>query len=399
MGRFIQFLVPVVLAFLQGGAFADGGRLTLQASGGEGMSFLWASGSTRLVRPRSAVQVLDRGRPEPVKVFEYGGQPRMRLVLSVEPPWRLFSDWNGDGVCQSEELFFGQGKDWQDILYENVLAGVSVGDSTRVLSWDFRLLRSYSLEVASTRGRYEGTLDFQGVQYPARLGFRSPFATRDEINAILILDANRDGVWDYFSDPCLPGRGLGYLGDGPVSVDSAFEGDSVSVSLSPCTGPRGELIVEGKNLQCVLLQGQPIRWEWEGGGQFCLLSPPVRQFARFSLPEGEYKASFVLLQSASDDEAFFINRDRDDPSVIRIVPDSSQRLTLGGPLSLKLKVETDPLGRRVQLDLQSCRNAGGVEFVSVSREELRRGESASAPRFQIVDAGGKEVASGQFAYG
>jgi len=399
VGRFIQFLVLAVLAFPQREALADGGRLTLQPSGGEGMSFLWASGSTRLVQPRSAVQLLDRGSPESVRVFEYGALPKMRLVLSVEPPWRLFSDWNGDGACQSEELFFGQGKDWQDILYENVLAAVPVGDSTRVLSWDFRLLRSYSLEVVSTRGRYEGTLDFQGVQYPARLGFRSPFATRDEINAILILDANHDGVWDYFSDSCLPGRGLGYLGDGPVSVDSAFEGDSVSVSLSPYTGPRGELNVEGRDLQCVLLQGQPIHWELEGGGQFCLISPPVRQSARFSLPEGEYKVSFVLLQAASDDAAFFINRDRDILSVIRIAPDPSQRLTLGGPLSLKMKVETDPLGRRVQLDLQSCHNAGGVEFVSISREQLRRGESASAPSFQIVDARGKEVASGQFAYG
>ncbi len=399
MGRFIQFLVPMVLALLQGGAFANGGRLTLQPSGGEGMSFLWASGSTRLVQPRSAVQLLDRGTPESVRVFEYGSRPKMRLVLSVEPPWRLFSDCNGDGACQSEELFFGQGKDWQDILFENVLAAVSIGDTTRVLSWDFRLLGSYSLEVASTHGRYEGTLDFQGVQYPARLGFRTPFATRDEINAVLILDANRDGVWDYFSDPCLPGRGLGYLGDGPVNVDSAFEGDVVSVSLSPCTGPRGELIVEGKDLQCVLLQGQPIRWELEGGSQFCLLSPPVRQAARFSLPEGEYKISYVLLQAASDDAAFFINRDRDERPVVRIAPDQPQRATLGGPLSLKMNVETDPLGRHVQLELQSCHNAGGMEFVSISREQLRRGESASAPRFQIVDARGKEVASGQFAYG
>ena len=384
--------------------WADGGSLEFRLTGLERESFQWSLDSGGLTSRRRASLVLDKGAAEAVSVFE--ALPA-RLFVSMRKPLRLFSDLNGDGVCDSGELFSESSGNRYTTRFDNVKipARLLYGDRPVILV-DFEHLSFGAgyLNVVRVESCYEGSVTLEGRKYAARAVFRSPLTANREDNPAIILDADGDGKFNHFTDPWFSSSGIAFLHDSLWMTDTIFSGTSASVALRPYEGPTGRLRVEGQGVHRFYLQvqrsralGSPVRCD----RYLCL---PAREDGVYLLPEGSYMLKNLWLLDAGEEEPTYFrwNARSAGPSLMglsSISKDSTQEVHLGGPLSTGIDVDSSNLIGRLGLDYRGLRNSSGLEFEPIFSPETEGEWRPAAPRFEIRNREGAAVASDKFEYG
>jgi len=355
--------------------------------------------------------VLDRDTSEDVVTFT-GYRSSLRLIVSRSEPYRLFCDLDGDSGAQPDELYSVTGPP----VFRNVAISLGVGDTRQTVLADIvaHMMDEYSsLSVERILSCYVGTLSIGGIDYAARIDFRSLFPQPAKVNEVVLVDTDGDGSLDPILDGWLLSRGIGSLKGSLWTVDTKFTGAQAEVSLEPYSEPTGTLEVNGEGIHQVRVslasRGHP-------GASIQTLCFPGTENGNYQLPAGEWRATEVWLRSPVIPDIFYC---WESPSYLeeyqlpsgagfRIQPARTASVHLGGPLFAGVHVSQRRacLSGRVHVEFDSCENAEGLDF-----RPVRYGKTGSEtvsqlpsygstpPLFEIRDRRGQTVASGSFEYG
>lgn len=177
----------------------------------------------------------------------------------------------------------------------------------------------------------------------------------------------------------------------------SFEDDANQIALDVSEGSlSGWLRLEGSGIKEVHLENvgrQSTGGSTTGPSKLHLI---YQNDGIYQVPVGVYRVMAAsLAESATADFVYHLQRSSAASAAARIVPDSTENLHIGGPLTERLKVYSSSFGGDVSLYYEGCFNEAGFSF---SRESLS-GKTETLPSWEVRDVSGSLVRSGRFSYG
>jgi hypothetical protein len=299
---------------------------------------------------------------------------------------RLYLDLNGnrDLTDDAEAAYAGE-YDGQLQLFPRVMLNFNTPSGRHRYLVDLRLGGTTAAQLSGTcvlRSFWQGRVELGGRPYQIGLVENPDAKTLTDETRYLLFRA-----WDARTEPIRLNPGTPYTIHWPQMVHLAGQSFGLSSHYtnqagSPCylleltpAGPQmGELRASGQNLYRLILQ-QP-------GGYTAILDTPG---SAKKIPAGTYQIAEVWLRYGAA-EAFY-----DGPLPLTIGADASVSLPIGGPLTNLVVAERsgDNLVLRYQL-------VGAGRHPLIYRMST---EDRSSPPGWSILSGGKQIASGKFAYG
>jgi hypothetical protein len=201
-----------------------------------------------------------------------------------------------------------------------------------------------------------------------------------------------------------------YFGGKPFSTQLAA--DLKSIKFEPFSGPVGELVSKGK-LSDLIMGWEKAKDQWEA------LAPDMVD-GKAVVPTGSYRISSCSVGAKKPDGGWVKAQSSEVPDkTIAVEAGKATTLEYGLPLALEVtanKQRADQSGSSgimgaaralfgsstsssqdwmLRMDLKIA-GAAGEKYSGFSSSD---GSAVSPPRFQVVDAAGKEVATGNFEFG
>jgi len=116
----------------------------------------------------------------------------------------------------------------------------------------------------------------------------------------------------------------------------------------------------------------------------------------YKVPVGAYRiAAAQLAESATADLIYSLQQASARSITARVVPDGTETLRIGGPLTERFSYATGSFGADIVLSYAGCFNESELRF---SRESLS-GRNETLPMWEVRDASGMLVRSGRFSFG
>jgi hypothetical protein len=200
-----------------------------------------------------------------------------------------------------------------------------------------------------------------------------------------------------------------YFAGNPYSV--ALADDLSAIRLEPYSGPLGEITAENLDQVRVLTLG------WQGeGGQWEVITPQPQQ-GKIKAPAGSYALSQAVLMGKNSQGVIVMAKgyNRGNGQPIQVAAGQAVALRCGAPLELRVKTDnqTGASGGFLQALANVFTAAPKAESVTINVEVIGAGDEAysifargpnlterlNAPKFRVLGADGKVVASGQLEYG
>jgi hypothetical protein len=299
---------------------------------------------------------------------------------------RLYLDLNGDrDLTDDAEATYAGEYEGQLQLFPRVKLNFNTPSGRHRYLVDLRL---GGLTTAQLYGTYvlrcfrQGRVDLGGRPYQIGLVENPDAKTLADQARYLLFRA-----WDARTEPIRLNPGTPHLVNWPQRVYLAGQGFGLSshctnqdgslcylLELTPASPQLGELRLSGWNLYRLILQ-QP-------GGYTAILDTPG---SAEKIPAGTYQTAEVWLRYGAA-EAFY-----DGPLPLTVGADASVFLPIGGPLTNLVVAERsgDNLVLRYQL-------VGAGRHTLTYRMST---EDRTNPPGWTILSGGKQIASGKFAYG
>ena len=383
-------------------AFCDSGILRFQESIPENEIVIWPSDEFIYFQARQASIRFGGEKDEEVLALQSEGVPSFSLVFSSAEPDLLFRDRNGDGKCQEGEIYRGKkGETGYGRRFEGIPVPMQVGDATRVVTLEFRhSTRAGYINDVRVTSCYRGTLSIKGNECPARLVFRNLRPAAKTVNEVIVLDTNRDGAFDFYSDDSFSASGLAFCADAFWRVKTNFSGDTAEVSLVPYDGPTGNLRVTGEGIYRVLLEARKTTIADLPEESSFLVFLRKAQNGEYVLPVGEYRVKQSILLLDQKAEVFYRYTEYGGDWFSITSPSVSvPSFPLGGPLSCQIGVDSTTLSGRADVRCDLPANSDRRTFEPVYRSLDRRRELIPPPWIEITDSRGSVVSSVQLEYG
>lgn len=218
---------------------------------------------------------------------------------------------------------------------------------------------------------------------------------------------DRDGNGKFDADPCQSeNEDLGeliYFGPNPYTLTVAD--DLKSVRVEPYSGPTGELTVKnGDKLRALTLARQ------SGGNKWESLTVDVSA-GKANVPVGTYQLYSCVAAARDSNGVIGLAAAQRPTTVVAIKVESGKNASLecGPPLDVQVQAQKvgsagGLLGASVSGAVKTLQiNASiiglaGERYAAFAKGKGTVGE-APPPTFRVLDATGKEVASGQLEYG
>ncbi len=322
------------------------------------------------------------------------GDRTLKLLSTTKPPYRFACDRNGDGEYGTEDISVSHSASMGH--YTSVGVPVTLGDGVRLCRMDVYVTgrgRNRSLIVMRVRSSHAGDIVVGGERYAARLVFRNGVPSDRYGGGMLILDANRDGRFDHFTDPWFSSHGVAYLRDALWNVNTTFSENHAHISIEPYSGPTGAIHVDGEGLRRLYLSLDSDA----GSYDICL---PQREDQMYTVPlgAGAARVSDAWIQAGTSTNPLFQLALDSSLRPVSIRENGTSILEIGGRLQAKLRVRSNPFLGRVTLDYKGC-IARGLKYNAVDPGHPDGGLNPPAPWWEVRDAEGNVVATGQFEYG
>lgn len=198
---------------------------------------------------------------------------------------------------------------------------------------------------------------------------------------------------------------LMYFGSDPYKV--TLSEDYKTVRFDPFDGPMGEMALAKDQKVAALVMGRELeKGEWEA------VSPdPLADKIR--MPVGKYRM-YVCVVSAKDENDATVSAmgmNRKAAGFVEIKEGETAGLTCGAPIDLRVQAKKQSnsggiLGSLIgtaptsQININVEVAGAGGEVYSTFMKIAKEGYTQpSPPKFKVLDAEGKEIASGQLEYG
>ncbi len=399
----LRIIVILFLGFMASATVcADGGKLLFRSEfpPAEYDSQELSYNSFAVTGTQADVQ-LDSGKTEIFHVFEIGNTNGIRIMISAHRPYRIFSDLNQDKIYQPGELFTSSASSSYGDSFQNIPIICRIEGATLTVNLDLEcnhMAGDTYLSIQSVKSDYAGDIQVGGVSYPARLVLNLDRMDSNEASLTILLDNDHDGRFNKQEGTLFNSGGYAFIDGQVYESQLIFSATQADLNLKPYEGSMGLLKLEGSGIRNVHLGYRP---ENADPGQIprdMIFSLPAGVAKDFRLPDGHYRVVDAWIGSASESGNLYRLDKQKVSGVSRIVitADVTDTLRLGGPLTDSVRVSPNWLMGRVQLDYDGCRNAAGV-YYSLVREPTS--ETSDAPDYEIRDASGVRVASGQFEYG
>jgi len=387
------FLVFLILSALDASA-GDGGTLRFDLEGRGSQPNFWPLVSLPFQRPRTAEMQLGGSEPESVWVFQY---PSIQFVFSRGGSKQLFVDLDGNGKCDPGELHNPSESTPYNRNYRNLPLPVRLGNIVLTLHADAQTYGDISwFYIERCLSCFKGELEIDGQRWPAQLEFRALYPEVGDPEAIVVLDANRDGMFDPFVDPWLADRGVGLWQGRLVTTETLYSETEARVSIVPYEGPTGVLAIEGEGFYRMHLKST------RGQSTYCICIAGI-DGSTCLLPQGTHALDLIWLNPGLDSMKgqvcqwdSYLSR---GPRAIHIDASHVESLRAGGPLTDTLKVSPNWMRGSVSLDYQGLRNPSGFAYGLVYEDPSRRNSRPTAPSVEILDRKGNVLRTGQFEYG
>jgi hypothetical protein len=344
----VPLLAILILSALDVSA-GDGGTLRFDPEGRGSQPNFWPLVSLPSQRPRTAEMQLGGSGPESVWVFQY---PSIQFVFSRGDSKQLFVDLDGNGQCDPGELHNPSESTPYNRNYRNLPLPVRLGNAVLILRADAQTYGDISwFYVERCLSCFQGELEIAGQRWPAQLEFRAIYSVAGDPQAIIVLDANRDGVFDPFNDPWLADRGVGLWQGRLVTVETLYSETEARVSIVPYEGPSGVLAIEGEGfdrMHLISTRGQSAYWICIDGieDSTCLL------------PQGTHTIDLIWLNPGLDSMKGQVcqwdSNLSQGPRAIHIDSSHVESLRAGGPLTHTVQVSPRGMSGKVNLDYGDC---------------------------------------------
>lgn len=332
--------------------------------------------------------------PEPVWIFQY---PSIQFVFSRDGSKQLFVDLDGNGKCDPGELHRPSESTPYNRNYRNIPLPVRLGNVVLSIRADAQAYGDISwFYIERCLSCFQGELEIAGQRWPAQLEFRAIYPVAGDPQAIIILDANRDGVFDPFVDPWLADRGVGLWQKRLVAVETLYSETEARISIVPYEGPSGVLAIEGEGfdrMHLISTRGENTYW-------ICI---EEIEDSTCLLPQGTHTIDLIWLNPGLDSmKGQVCQWDSYLSQGLRAIPiDAShvESLRAGGPLTHTVEVSPSWMRGAVNLDYRGLRNPSGFAYGLVYEDPSRRNSRPTAPSVEILDRKGNVLRTGQFEYG
>jgi hypothetical protein len=227
----------------------------------------------------------------------------------------------------------------------------------------------------------------------------------------LLVDANGSGSFenDVFQSEACPFGPVLYLGGKPYKV--ALTAECKALRVEPWTEPLAEVALRPQGNQITNLM-----LAWEGSDERWQLIRPAVTDGKIMVPPGNYRlyACSLIGGAASRDRVMVAGTQRILKTPVSFAAGQANTLDCGGPLQINVtatKVGASSSGLLAEVFSSGTADSGSMLRISTSvigaggevYSTYVKGDRLQArppkPTFSIVEAGGKQVASGNLEYG
>jgi len=389
-------------------AFADGGILTREPIPEKGQVLSsWVERGHPDFEQRATLSLPDSGEEVDVFVLRTDGDSPPFLYVSAEDATRVFSDLNGDGVIQADEIHEDPGESpgfqWEDFDLPYP-ARDSIG-SVRVGMYGWIFDGACRVGTTTVKDWYRGKVRIDGKDYEASLVFRTPLPKSGIVNEVVILDTDGDGVFQPFLDQWVASEGIAYFNERLWTASTVFSGSEAELTIRPYTGPTGKIEFTGKgvNQVHVLASAEGVPGLPEG------IAVPVRLPARddavYELPPGACSVFETWLEPEKVSEILYHGEVPDGGAMkgatAALVAGGTASMAIGGPLTSEIATYHERFSREFYLQHKGCTNPGGLTFYAVVRSGTDAGftHPRPGPPYEVHTSDGRLVASGNLDYG
>ena len=383
-------------------SFGDGGVLSLQTVSPEEKISPWAAQTFGARSSQRAEIRLADGVKEDVYQVSLDSLLPNHLFISSSQPCRLFNDLNGDKIYQPNEIYSSQQMPGSanGYIFNNVKLRMQLDELQFVI--DTRILvyvdKKYAmLNSIDSQRFFMGDITVGSVKYPARLLIQYPFHDdmHPESNFFIVLDSNRDGIYDPFRDICVSPQGFAYINDTLWNIKCQFTASEIKVYLAPYKGPKGKLLLQQKTVQGLWLKN------WSHN---CILYLPFREDATYTLPAEEYRIQKLWISAAKYSKLFyellnpFYMDDTHQEKNITIKDSQTETVSVGDYIKQGLEVSTSFLSF-ISLRFEETKDNSENRYLLIDEIDLGRVSPATLPLWQIRNSDNKVITSGHFEYG
>jgi hypothetical protein len=328
----------------------------------------------------------------------------LRIVATLDPPYRLAMDYDGDGQYEDSEVYTTarEGLEFGD--FPGVRLPLRIGNATKEIrvyaqTYFWPKGSPARVYVSDIHGRYEGRMMVGGRTYQSRIVFRSPFPDKETVNEYVVLDANANGEFENVGDPWFSAQGVGYVNGRLYAAKTVFHENTAEVDLIPYNGPTGTLSWAGSGFESCLVTFD-IHDPPHGtrtGSKWLMLT--ANEDNRHVVPTGSFTVDSLSLRDSTLPEElnrFFLLSCEDHSISVcgRVESGESLILPVGGPVIARARVEVDQEEGTVTIwdnwyeDRYGHEYRGGYSF-----------KGGMQPGFSILDKKGATVFEGTFNWG